>query len=373
MGLRDQALPLAERSLTMREKIAGPEHADVAESLRILGRLKNRSWADYAGAEPLLRRALTIREHLLGPDDPTLPPTLSELGLVLWRLGKYEEGRTYLRRAVAIDERTGSPDLQKWLSNLSLLEMQLDDLDSAEKHSRRALELGLKTAGRGIPVDVTMINLAAILRLQEDFEGARALLEELNAVEEKTWGTGRMYTWGELGDLHFAMGDRGRARDFLDRAVAIAERERMTTDPRDLAPPLTYSGRLLLAEGKPKEALAAFERALRIRERTIGNKPHNEIAETLLEIARARAMLEGPDTAEPLMRRALAMQRETLVPGHRFLVPTLTTLGEALLARGATAEARGLLREAVDIALKRLRPHHSHRRQAEAAFKRITR
>ena len=62
------------------------------------------------------------------------------------------------------------------------------------------------------------------------------------------------------------------------------------------------------------------------------------------------------------------MQRETLVPGHRALVPTLTALGELLLVRGAAAEAQGLLRQAVDIARGRMPERHSQRRRAEAAL-----
>ncbi len=367
MGLNQKAEPLIERSLAIREKIFGREHVEVAESLFILGRLKNRSSLDYPAADRLLKRAVSIREQQYGPEDPRLPPILSELGLVHWRLGSAAEGQTYLRRAVAIEERTGGSDLQKWLSNLSLVEKVLGDFDSAEAHLRRALELGMKAAGgTGIPVDVTMLNLGSLLREQEDYQGARALLEEVNTIEEKTWGSGKMYTQGELGDLYFAMGDYHRARDFLERAIAFTPREAERAEPLELAAPLTYLGRLLLAEGKPAEALGPLERALRIRQKRLG-ETHSEIAETLVEIGRAQALLHGLDVAEPTLRRALTMHRETLVPGHRFLVPTLLALGEVVLARGGAAEAQSLFREAVDIARKSLPERHSLRRRAEAA------
>jgi Tetratricopeptide repeat len=87
----------------------------------------------------------------------------------------------------------------------------------------------------------------------------------------------------------------------------------------------------------------------------------------LVEIARVKAVLEGAHLAEPLLRQALTMQRDTLVPGHRFLVPTLLGLGEVVRSRGGPAEAQGLFREAVDIARKSLPERHSLRRRAEAA------
>jgi tetratricopeptide (TPR) repeat protein len=369
---QQDALPLVERSLALRERLFGTEHVEVAESLFILGRLKSRGFADYAAAEQLLKRAIGIRERLVGPADPALAPVLSELGMALWRTGTYDEGQTALRRAVAIGERTDEPELHKWLANLALLDQLLGDFDSAEQLLRRAFALGVKAEGRpGVPVGPTMLNLGSLLRAQEKFAEARQVLEDLNADEERTWGTSRMYTLGELGDLYFAMGEQRLARDVLDRAIAIGELERDIPEPPDLARSLTYSGRLYLIEGKPREARATLERALRIRERFLG-ATHQDVAETLLEVARAQAALEGYEVAEPLLRRALAIQRQALVPGHRLLVPTLVTLGEIVGARGQTGESRALLREAVDIAQRRLPQHHSERRRAEDALRRMS-
>jgi tetratricopeptide (TPR) repeat protein len=51
--------------LAIREKVLGPEHPDVAQSLNNLGELY-RIQGRYAEAEPLLKRALAIRERVLG-------------------------------------------------------------------------------------------------------------------------------------------------------------------------------------------------------------------------------------------------------------------------------------------------------------------
>jgi tetratricopeptide (TPR) repeat protein len=234
---------------------------------------------------------------------------------------------------------------------------------------RRAFDLGVKQAGRrGVPVGPTMLNLGTLLRAQERFADARALLEELDTDEQKTWGKGRMYTWGELGELYFAMGEHRRSRELLDAAIALGQRERATSEPYELSAPLLYLGRLLLAQGAAAEALPRLERALAIRRRTLGDA-HNDIAQTLVDIAHAKATLEGPEAAEALLRQALAMQREVLVAGHRYLVPTLLALGETMLQRGAVSEAQPLLREAADIARHAMPEHHSQRLAAEAAVR----
>ena len=56
--------------------------------------------------------------------------------------------------------------------------------------------------------------------------------------------------------------------------------------------------------------------------------------EVLKQIAADRASLDGPSAAEPILRRALAIQRRPLPAGHRAMVPTLTALGRALAALG---------------------------------------
>ncbi len=369
MGLYSQALPLGERSLALREQLFGPEHRDVAESLFILGRMK-RLQTEPDAAQPLLERAVTIRERVLGPEDPLLAEVLSELGNVLWYRGRYEEARVHLERAVAIEEKAGGPQLARWLTGLSNLDWAVGDFESAQLRLERALEIGIRTEGRaGYLVSVTILNLGTLMREQEDFARAKSLLEQALEIAEELYGTehqAMVFNWGELGELYLAMGDHARAREFLNRSIAVGERI-LGREHLGLAPPLTYLGRLLLAEGRPREALPLFERALRLREKSLDR----DIAENLVEIARVRVLLEETAQGERLLRRALALQREGLVPGHRSLVPTLTALGELLSARNAEAEALSLLQEAVEIARARLPVHHSQRARAEAALERL--
>jgi tetratricopeptide (TPR) repeat protein len=376
IGMGREAVELLERSLAIRERLFGADHLEVAESLHFLGRVKSRAFSEYPLAVSVLTRAVAIREAAVGRDDLGLAPILSELGIALWHAGKYADGQAALRRAVSLGERAAAPDLHKWLANLALLDQDLGDFASAEVLLRQALDLGVQQTGRrGVPVGPTMLNLGTLLRAQEKFDEARALLEEMNADEEKTWGAGRMYTWGELGELYFATGEYGRARDLLARAIALGERDRVNSERYELSAPLRYLGRVLLAQDQPAEALVYIERALRILRRTVGDK-HNDIAVTIVDLGRAKAAVEGDHAAEPLVRQALAIQREVLVPGHRYLVPTLIALGDLLLRRGGAVagaeEARQAFEEAAAIARRSMPEHHSQRLAAEAAVARLS-
>jgi eukaryotic-like serine/threonine-protein kinase len=369
MGLGQKAQPLLERSLALRERFPGRGGADLAESLYELGLLKGRE-GHYESAEVLLRKALRIREAL--PPSPALAETLSGLGGTLKTRGRLAEARIAFQRAVAVEEKTGGANLHKWLTNLAAVEMDLGNPDHAEKLLERALKIAGGTEGKAaFQTDVTLFNLASILRDKEDYARALPILQRACAISEKMYGKNRdAYGQGELGELYLAMGDYARAHELLARSIETTERLAGPDHP-GLGAPLRYSSRLLLAEGKPREALAVSERALKIHEKAFGNENHPDIAEDLVQLAAVRERLDGPSAAEPILRRALAIQRRTLPAGHRALVPTLTALGRALAALGRPGEAKPLLEEAVATARARLPERHSERLAAEKALEEL--
>jgi tetratricopeptide (TPR) repeat protein len=80
-GKYEEAIPLAQRVLKLREKALGSRHPDLAESLNDLA-LIYAAQGRYVEAEPLHKRALAIQEKALGPDHPNLATTLKYLGVL---------------------------------------------------------------------------------------------------------------------------------------------------------------------------------------------------------------------------------------------------------------------------------------------------
>jgi len=66
----EQAEPLYQRALAIREQMLGPEHPDTATSLNNLAFLYHNQ-GKYEQAEPLYQRALAIYEQRLGPEHPS--------------------------------------------------------------------------------------------------------------------------------------------------------------------------------------------------------------------------------------------------------------------------------------------------------------
>ncbi|KAH8056507.1 hypothetical protein JL722_7342 [Aureococcus anophagefferens] len=102
------AEPLCRRSLEIREKQLGPDHADVAESLSLLAFLLEAKF-DWAAVEPLVRKALTIEKNLRGSlDHPKGATLLAQLAHVLSCLDKWADSEQVLLRAIAIFKKFGS-------------------------------------------------------------------------------------------------------------------------------------------------------------------------------------------------------------------------------------------------------------------------
>ncbi|HLG77519.1 MAG TPA: tetratricopeptide repeat protein, partial [Ktedonobacteraceae bacterium] len=97
----EEAEPLSQRALAIREQVLGPEHPATATSLNTLAALY---WAQgkYEQAEPLSQRALAIREQVLGPEHPDTAISLNNLAGLYYHQGKYEEAEPLYRRVLGI-------------------------------------------------------------------------------------------------------------------------------------------------------------------------------------------------------------------------------------------------------------------------------
>ena len=68
-GRHQEAIPLAQRALAIREKALGPEHPDIAASLNNLAALYQATGA-YTKAEPIYEHVLAVTEKSHGRKPP---------------------------------------------------------------------------------------------------------------------------------------------------------------------------------------------------------------------------------------------------------------------------------------------------------------
>jgi tetratricopeptide (TPR) repeat protein len=101
----EEAAPLYQQALYIREQTLGPNHSDLAAPVAELANLYSEQ-GKYAEAEPLYQRALHIREPQLGQEHPETAEIIHDLARFWEVQGNGEEAKTLYARALVIREQT---------------------------------------------------------------------------------------------------------------------------------------------------------------------------------------------------------------------------------------------------------------------------
>jgi tetratricopeptide (TPR) repeat protein len=134
-GDYEKAESFYQRSLAILVKAFGIEHPEVTTILINLGDLY-RAKKDYQKAEPLYLRALAIREKVFGPDDPYVGQSINNLGELYYEQAKYSKAEILYRRAVTLDARNDS-----YHHKLGLSLFRQQKYDEAEAEFKEAIKL----------------------------------------------------------------------------------------------------------------------------------------------------------------------------------------------------------------------------------------
>eukprot|EP00976_Prorocentrum_cordatum_P085180 1185959-Prorocentrum_minimum.AAC.1 len=157
MGKYDDALPLFERSLAIREKVHhGEEHPEVATSLNNLALLYQKM-GKYDDALPLFERSLAIDLH--GEDHPRVASALNNLAELNRAMGKYDDALLFFERSLAIREKVHHgeehprPELALAMYSLVVLYHNLKRYREARMLSERASAIREKVLFRNVHPD----------------------------------------------------------------------------------------------------------------------------------------------------------------------------------------------------------------------------
>jgi tetratricopeptide (TPR) repeat protein len=296
---------------------------------RLMNHLGVFYWAraEWVKAEPLYRRALAIVEKSLSPDHPDVASALSNFARLLQDTNRLADAEPMMRRALAIDEKSYGPEHHKVairLNNLAQLLKATNRWADAEPLHRRALAIDEKSYGPEHPdVAIALSNLAVLLQDTNRLAEAEPLMRRALAIWEKSFG-----------------------QDHPNVASAL----------NNLAP-------LLLATDRLAEAEPMIRRALAIDEKSYG-PDHPTVAIRLNNLALLLQSTKRLAEAEPLMRRALAIDEKSNGPEHPLVALRLNNLARLLQDTGRLVEAEPLMRRGLEILLNFTRatghrhPHH---------------
>ena len=268
LGLFDEARPLLDKALTLRERSGEP--LEVAATLIRLGALAHLS--GKGDAVPLFQRALALREARLGAESPEVAEVLNNLGTALAAQGRFDEAEATLRRTLALQERlwgNRDPRAAKTLHNLSGIAYYRGRIPEADRLLQRALAIREAVLP---PDDLELAGSREALALLRRKQGmpaeAAVLLERLAATTEKVYGSGHpelARVLLNLGLVRQDLGEDAASRRLLERALAIEEKT-LSPGHRQLVRTLAALADLHCEHGRYAEAEPLFRRLMKLRD-----------------------------------------------------------------------------------------------------------
>jgi CHAT domain-containing protein/Tfp pilus assembly protein PilF len=308
-------IPKAEasylRALSIREKALGPDHPDVALLLHNLGYLYYYDLRDYDRAGSLYERSLIIKEKVFGVDHPLVAMTLNSIGLLEWKKKDYARAESYFQRSLEITEKNNGPDSEGVATaahNLGIVYKESGDYAKGEAFYRRALQVWEKVLGKDHPrTALALESLGILYRDKGDYVNAEPFLLQALDIEEKGDGANHpdvANTMVILARLYEAKGDLARAIEFQSRAAAIEE--------RNIA--------LNLSLGSERQKLAYFsmmmkegDRRVSLHVRSAPDDPKaRDLALTMILQRKGRVLDALTDTAAALRTRSSPQDQELL-------------------------------------------------------------
>ena len=310
LGLFDEARPLLAEALAIRERLRGPVHLEVAETLVRLGELARLS--GKGDAMPLFRRALAIREARLGPESPEVAEVLNDLGTSLAAKRQFDEAEAVLRRTLALQERLSGrldPGVAKTLHNLAGIAYYRHRTADAERLLQRALAIREAVLAPDDPDLAGSLEALALLRRgQGRLPEAVLLLEREVPIVEKVYGPGHpelARVLLNLGLARLALGEEAAARQLLERALAIQEKTVAPVHP-ELVRTLAELADLHSSQGRYAEAEPLYQRLIELRNQGAAFTDWNPLFANWVRFLRATGREEEAGRVEAQVKKPRA-------------------------------------------------------------------
>jgi tetratricopeptide (TPR) repeat protein len=343
LGLFDEAIPLLQRSVDQRRRLAVSD-SEVADSLGNLGEVLALK-AELDGAEAAYTEALEKRRAIHGEHHPLIADALTGLAYVKSLKGEFEESESLLRQALEMRRETLGDDNEAVAENLEELGLALFDQGeyvSAEELLIQALEMRRRLLGSDPHPDVAenINNLALVAYSQDRLNDAQALFREALDMKREMLDESHPEIAIGMNNLAFLLHDNGNLEGAEQMYIDVVEIQRRVLGEGhpEVAQTMINLGSVLNDQKRREEAIALAREALEIRQ-TAYKSEHPEVAKGLMTLAQWLEQNGETEEAESLMRDALEMRMRLLDENHPDVFMMRVILGNLLADQGRYEEA----------------------------------
>jgi eukaryotic-like serine/threonine-protein kinase len=253
---------------------------------------------DWPLAEDSARRCLALSEQVFAPDDDKLAAALINYAIVLRQLGRTDKVMDIFVRARAINEKVfgaNHPRLATDHFSLGTAHLDLGHSSEAIAEFRRSIALAEQRGPEYLDLGGFSVGLGDGLSSIGDHQGAQAAFERGIRILAKALGPEH----DDLAEAYFRFSEALAVAGKWPQALAHARRsvaiqEKVGPERRQMAWALAAVGGAQLGLGRAREALAWYERGLRIG--NAAKASDRELAALRFGLARA-LWLTGRDRA----------------------------------------------------------------------------
>ena len=255
LGNYMEALEHHQKSLAMHEALGNKTM--MAVTLANLGIIFGKQ-GNYIRALECYQKSLPIQEAAL--DRLGIANTLTAIGFIHRLQGNYAQALEYYQKGMTIFEALGNKaGIAGTLNNLGAVHRLQGNNTQAVEYFQKSLAM-METIGDQAGIASALNNIGLIYGLQNNYAQALEHLQKSLAMSE-TLGNkaGIADTLNNIGEVYVKQGRHSQALDFAERASTLARR---IGDPDTLRQARLTSGAAYRALEEPVRARAAFEEAI---------------------------------------------------------------------------------------------------------------
>lgn len=319
IGKSLEAEGLLQRSLEIRRKTFGEYSIETVRSCRDLAELYV-SMKEFTKAEELYRQAISIMERLQGKESPAVAELLVSLGQCYIAAQRFAEAENMFMRARSFFEMAYGKDHKDTIGAQQILA----GLYWQTGRVNEALALLNRTTGV-VAVEEKMPSEAELAQQMSaassfDIEKAISIGWQILEIQEKRLGKENPQLVGNLMEVArlYGMVEGGWAQSepIYKRVLQLLQSAQETESYR-VAIILDALAMQYRYEKRYSEAVQFGERALAIREKMHGDEYVLSIINTMLNLGMLYRLTERNDSAEVLLKKAVASCEKVACPDFR--------------------------------------------------------
>jgi len=343
LGLFPEARKQLERALELQRRVLGEKNPRTLRTLSRLGWIADRQ-GKYVEAEGLDSQALEIQRRVLGPDHPDTLYSMNHLALTYSDESKNAQAEALLLQTVDIRRRVlgpEHPDTLMSMNNLANVYFNQGKYAQVEALQSQLLEIRRRVLGAEHPNTLmSMHNLANAYRAEGKYARAEALYNQTLEIQRRVLGPDHPETLASMNNLvaaYFYEGKYAEAEALQNQTLEIQRRVLGPEHPQTLRSMEGLAG-IYGNEGKYEQAEALFSQIVEIDRRVLGPE-HQSTLLGMRNLADAYWLLGKYAQAEALFNQTMAIERRVEGRNHPATLATLAEFASMYQREGKYAMA----------------------------------